>query len=128
MLTHYIVVRKDLPVGVMAAMVTHAAGESASLYQDRYDGRFRGATAVVLEVEDQDGLEKAVGKLFNAGVPYVTVYERGGPYDGQFMAIGVVPTERDKVAPVFENYRLIGAQCCQCTNCRERVDKQPSGG
>jgi hypothetical protein len=127
MLTHYIVVRKDLPVGVMCAMVTHAAGESGALYQDRYDGRFRGATAVVLEVEDQAGLEKVVGKLFNAGLPYVTVYERGGPYDGQFMAVGVVPIERDKVGPVFENYRLVGSGF-SCTNCREAVDNEEKGG
>jgi hypothetical protein len=115
----------------MLAMTVHAAGESGALYQDPIDGRFRGATAVVLEVEDQAGLEKVVGKLFNAGLPYVTVYEKGGPYDGQFMAVGVVPGQRDKVGPVFENYRLIGSNpsVCTCSNCTSRlVDKQSEGG
>lgn len=94
-LTHYIIVRKDLPLGVLAAMVTHAAGESGALYQSEEDGRFRGATAVVLQAENEPDLMKIEEYLHGLDLPYVVVIESGGIYDGETMAIGIVPCERD---------------------------------
>jgi hypothetical protein len=96
MLTHYIFIRKDLPLGVLAAMITHAAGESGCLYHHPYDGRFRGATAVVLEAKSQLELRNITEHLRLLEIPKVEVYESSGPYAGQFMAIGVVPRERDE--------------------------------
>lgn len=106
-LTHYIIIRRDLPLGTLAAMVVHAAGESASFYQDPYDGRFQGATAVVLEVKDEAGLVKAEGLLFEADVPHVVVTEKGGPYDGQTMAIGVVPSTEDRISRLLEKFQTL---------------------
>lgn len=97
MLTHYIIVRKDIPLGVVAAMITHVAGESGALYQDSYDGRFRGARAVVLAVENELDLYKAGAYLFKHEIQFVDMKEHGGPYDGQYMAIGLVPIESETV-------------------------------
>lgn len=93
MLTHYIIVRRDLPLGVLAAMVTHAAGESAPLYQDAYDGRFRHARAVVLEAKSELVLDRIATTLQKAEVQCVEIWENAGPYAEQLMAIGLVPVE-----------------------------------
>lgn len=93
MLTHYIIVRRDLPLGVVTAMVTHAAGESAALYQDAYDGRFRGARAVVLEAKNEDNLYRIKDQLQKHGIQYVEVVESSSVYNGQMLAIGLVPIE-----------------------------------
>ena len=113
MLTHYILVRRDLPLGVVAAMITHVAGESGALYQDSYDGRFRGARAVVLEVKDELALYKAGALLFKHNILFVDMKEHGGPYDGQYMAIGVVPIDpetkvsRKTVAEVLRPFQTL---------------------
>jgi hypothetical protein len=107
MLVHYIIVRRDLPVGVMAAMVTHAAGESGALYQDPYDGRFRGATAVVLEAKNERWLNDYAEYLRANDIQCVEVHESGGPFHGQFMAIGVVPCDRERIATKFEHLQVL---------------------
>lgn len=96
MLTHYIIVRRDLPLGVLAAMITHAAGESGALYQDPYDGRFRDARAVVLEAKDEKDLYRVARKLQRHGIQYTQVVETGPTYFGELMAIGLVPVEPGK--------------------------------
>lgn len=107
MLTHYIIVRRDLPLGVIAAMVCHAAGESAVLYQDPYDGRFRGATAVVLEAKDERWLNDYAEYLRQHDIQNVEVHESGGPFNGQFMAIGIVPCDREKIAKRLEHLQVL---------------------
>lgn len=123
-LTHYIVVRSDLPLGVAMAMVAHAAGESAHQYRDE-NGRFTGATVVVLEAKNEAHLEKIERKLMRAGIVYQVVYESAQPYKDQFMAIGLVPIERDKVEGVMREYQLLRrldpqddeADVCDCDLC-----------
>lgn len=129
MLTHYIIVRRDLPLGVMAAMVTHAAGESGALYQNPEDGRFRGATAVVLEVKDERGLAKTRDLLVYEGIPHILIEESHGPYTGQWMAIGIVPCERVLVSELLKDYQTLkmltkpttkiylGDDECTCPEC-----------
>ena len=114
-LTHYIFVRRDLPIGVLAAMVTHAAGESGALYADEYDGRFRLATAVVLEAKNERQLDNIAAFLHEEGIRCVEVWESEGPYAEQLMAIGVVPRERDDR---LSKYQLL-TSCASCT----QVDK-----
>lgn len=108
-LIHYIIVRKDLPLGVIAAMITHAAGESAPFYQDPEDGRFKHAIAVVLEAKGENGLVKAEKHLKANDIQYVVVYENGGPYAGQFMAIGLVPGDARKLRPVMAEFQTLKA-------------------
>lgn len=106
-LIHYIIIRKDLPLGVIAAMVTHAAGESGALYRDPYDGRFRGAIAVVLEATNEAHLHRIGSYLFDNHVRRVYVHEHGGIYDGQLMAIGVVPGDRSELSPYFTKFQTL---------------------
>ena len=116
MLIHYIIVRRDLPVGVLAAMTTHAAGESAAVYERSYwneheggpnYGHFEGATAVVLEAKDEKHLRQIASYLGEAKVDYTTVHESGGEYSGQFMAIGVIPAEREDIAEKLRDFSLL---------------------
>lgn len=106
-LIHYIVVRRDLPLGVVCAMVTHAAGESASLYEDPYDGRFRHAIAVVLEAKNEQALEETAELLRRNDIQCVEVWETDGPYDNQLMAIGLVPCERYEVGRILEPFQTL---------------------
>lgn len=118
-IVHYIFVRKDIPLGVLAAMITHAAGESGALYEDNYDGRFRGATAVVLEARDQYHLDMIEKYLQSKNIQYVAVHESGGEFHGQFMAIGVVPGERETLSNYFSTFGLLKS----CKTCEVGLDK-----
>lgn len=106
-LIHYVIVRNDLPLGILAAMVSHAAGESAHSYADPYDGRFRGATAVVLEVKDELNLHKVAMKLRDCAVAHVEIVEGAEPYANQLMAVGVVPGERKDLEGFFKGFQTL---------------------
>lgn len=106
-LVHYIIVREDLTLGVLAAMVTHAAGESGALYQDEYDGRFKGATAVVLAANNESHLERIDEYLYSTKVRRVCITESSEPYKGQLMAIGVVPGSRDILGPLMSEFQTL---------------------
>lgn len=105
-LTHYIIVRRDLPVGVVAAMVTHAAGESAALYEKML-GEFDGAYAVVLAVKTELRLEKAKALLDTHDIAYTEVRESSAPYNGALMALGLMPIERDEVEEILNDFQLL---------------------
>lgn len=108
--THYIFVRRDLPIGVIASMVTHAAGESAALYEYHY-GRFDGATAVVLEAKNEDHLFDIRDYLEDHNIDHMEVCETGGPYNDQFMAIGLIPLDNDeeyeRVKDLLKDYQTL---------------------
>lgn len=116
MLVHYIIVRRDLPLGTMAAMITHAAGESAARYRGNSDSTFytgdddttfMGSVAVVLGVDSVAQLLKTSHKLNAANIPYVGVEESSPPYDGAYMALGLVPIERDKVSNLLKDLQTL---------------------
>lgn len=114
MTTHYIFVRKDLPVGILAAMVTHAAGESAAYYKNingHQTGLPEHTTAVVLEAIDEAHLTSIraylLGKGLEEGLQMFTIIESGGAYDGQFMAIGLLPWERELISPYLSTFKLL---------------------
>lgn len=106
MLTHYIIVRRDLPLGVALAMTTHAAGESASLYRDTLGRGFRGARSVVLGVKSERDLKRLAKKLQDKDVEFTVMHEYDPPYNGQAMAIGVVPTTDWYVGQSLKNIQL----------------------
>jgi hypothetical protein len=81
------VVRNDLPRGVLAAQLIHAAGESSP--GSLPDGTF----AVALGARDLDELETLERKLLDAGLPHVAVREPDEPWGGALMAIGIRPVE-----------------------------------
>jgi peptidyl-tRNA hydrolase len=97
-------VRKDLPLGVLAAQLTHAAGESAALLQKSLPPRTR---AIVLSVPNQEELIKLEQKLINKDIKHYAVREPDLPWDGALMAIGVVPTPLTRIRRVFYNLPLL---------------------
>ena len=107
MLTHFVIVRRDLPLGKMAAMVTHAAGESGARYDDPERGGFQGCRAVVLEARDEVDLIMAQKQLQRNSIEDVSVYESDPPYSGQLMAIGLVPVESTEVEGVTRSYSTL---------------------
>ena len=88
-------------------MLVHAAGESGALYQDPYDGRFRHAIAVVLEAKNEKALYSVEQELRDHNIQYVAIFENDNEWGGQFMAIGLVPVERNKVADVLSEYQTL---------------------
>ena len=88
-MTHFVIVRADLPRGIQAANLVHAAGESSP-------GNLpTGTNAVVLSVPDEATLAAVADKLAVAGVPFVRIVEPDAPYDNALMAIGCVPARKE---------------------------------
>lgn len=116
-LIHYIIVRRDLPLGVMAAMIAHAAADSIGAYDtDKYLFSdlglgtkifFHGATVVVLEAKNEAAIKDAVKYLEIEQLPYVVVTEPDPPYNGAFMAIGVVPDDGDELRSYFSSFQCL---------------------
>lgn len=87
-LTHYCVVRADLPIGAQAANLIHAAGQSSP--GNLGDGTY----AVALTVKDEASLRLLAARLATAGLPHHIAIESDAPYTGQAMAIGIAPNDR----------------------------------
>lgn len=100
-LTRYVVVRRDLPHGLQAAQIVHAAGESAS--QRLPPGTF----AIVLSVEGPSELE-AQARLGARNVRHTLIRENDPPYSGQATAIGVEPAHRSVLRRHFSALPLLG--------------------
>lgn len=83
---HYVIVRKDLPAGVAAAMIVHAAGESGG----------QPARAVVLGVPNEGMLAMIHLQIMKHGLKPVLVEEVEGPFAGQLMAIGI-PLQPERI-------------------------------
>jgi len=90
-LCHYVIVREDLPLGVMAAQLVHAAGESSP--GNLADGTY----AVVLACPDEATLERLAVRLLRAGVAFTAVREPDPPYCGALMALGLAPRHKSEL-------------------------------
>lgn len=88
-LFHYVVVRKDLPLGIMAANIIHAAGESSP------GGLHEGTHAVCLSTPNEAALLEVAARLEREGVKITRVVEPDAPYDGALMSIGVAPGKKE---------------------------------
>lgn len=107
MLTHYIFVRRDLPLGVIAAMVTHAAGESAAYYT-LYEDVVPSGIAVVLEAKNEAHLKEIETYLRKEGLQdYVPIVESSEPYKNQLMAIGLYPAEREYFGELLGKFQTL---------------------
>jgi len=99
--THYVIVREDLPKGVLAAHVAHAAGESGPAPP--------GSIAVVLGVPNESALIRVAGRLDARRIAYVLIRENAGPFDGQVTAIGIPPTnDRKAIRKAVSDLPLVG--------------------
>ena len=85
-LYHYCIARENLPRGVIAAQLVHAAGESNPKGQHSY--------AVVLSASSEAELLDIEKKLCEAEISHVAVRESDAPYNGELMAIGINPVIR----------------------------------
>lgn len=87
-LYHYVVVRRDLPLGVTVAQTIHAAGESSP-------GNLPANThAVALSAKDEAELLALEERLKAAGVKHFAIREPDAPWNGALMAIGFPPQDR----------------------------------
>lgn len=80
-MSHYCIARLDLAVGLLAAYLVHAAGESSpgDLPKD--------TRAVALGARDEEHLRVLEEDLKRAEVPHKAIWE-----DGELYAIGIAPT------------------------------------
>ena len=112
-LTHFLVVRSDLPVGFAAAQVAHAAGESSP-------GNLSSSTIVVLlAARDEIELKHLADRLESAGVDLVRIHEPDPPWLGSMTAIGVKPVmDRSVVGKLLSYLPLYGkhhtVSPCRC--------------
>ncbi len=98
------IVRTDASMGVQAAMIVHAAGQSAQLA-----GAFATSsptTAVALEAS-LDTLLALQRRLVELGVPHVLVREPDHPWRDAPMAIGIVPMPRARVRRLLAHLSLV---------------------
>ena len=94
--------RSDLPLGHLAAQLTHAVGESAS-------GLEPGAHAVVLSARDEYDLLRVERKLLQHGVRHVTFREPD--MGGQATAVGLFPVrDRTQVRKLLNGLPLLGGE------------------
>lgn len=87
------IVRSDAPVGVQAAMLVHAAGESAQLPGAGDASPPTRAVALAASVDQLVALRQA---LIAADLRHVVVHEPDEPWGGALMAIGMVPMPRSR--------------------------------
>lgn len=108
-LVHYVIVRKDLPLGVIAAQVTHAAGESFAEWSALHHGMRppEHTTAVVLEARNAQHIYAILRKLDTTGIDFAPIYEPDAPWNGTLMAIGVYPGNRDALSHHFKGLSLL---------------------
>jgi len=109
-LTHYIIVRRDMPLGVVCAQVTHAAGESFYAFGDHVGFSFdtTGTTAVVLGARDEKQLNYYMRRLMKAWIHAIMITENAGQFANKDTAIGVWPTvERAAVFKVLKKLNPI---------------------
>jgi hypothetical protein len=84
-------VRRDLPLGLLAAQVVHAAGESSP-------GEVPHSThAVVLAVDGEPQLRAVASRLSGAGIAHTLIEEPDAPWCGAAMAIGIAPCRKEVV-------------------------------
>lgn len=101
---HYVIVRDDLPRGVLAAQLIHAAGESSGEVPS-------GTRAVCLTVPDEESLARIEERLARRDVPYVAIREPDAPWNNALMAIGIVPMVRNSnLRRAVSRLKLLGEQ------------------
>jgi len=99
-LAHYIIVRDDLSLGMTAAQVCHAAGESV---RSRVP---TGTHAVILGVPAAE-LPAVAERLVRANAHYKLIFENDAPYALQLMAIGIEPGPKDEVGRILADLPLL---------------------
>lgn len=93
--------RSDLPIGVLASQIVHAAGESSP-------GNLpKNTHAVVLAVPDQAKLLALERKICELDIPHKAIREPDDPWNGQLMTIGIEPMQKYLVKKIVSNLPLL---------------------
>lgn len=100
-LTHYVIVRSDLPRGIQAANIVHAAGESSP------GDLPEGTHAICLVVPDESALLDVERRLTREALPFVRVVEPDAPYCGALMALGVRPGRKEVLRRALSSLPLL---------------------
>lgn len=94
-------VRSDLPRGIQAAQLIHAAGFSSP-------GNLPlGTHAIALVVPDEASLWRLADALRGANIEHVNVIESDAPYEGQLLAIGVAPRRKEMLRRHLSSLALL---------------------
>lgn len=93
--------RKDLPLGILVAQITHAAGES--IRHPLPHGTF----AIVLAVPNENTLRDLSRTLEYKGIQHVLITESDPPFSGEATAIGVEPNLRNALKRHFSSLPLL---------------------
>ena len=97
-------IRKDLPLGTLAAQLVHAAGESANVP----GGIPSGTHAIVLAAKNEAQLRRIAWKLTKRNIPHHLICEPDSPHNGAAMAIGVSPVrDRKSLRKALSNLPLL---------------------
>lgn len=92
--------RSDLPVGLQAANLVHAAGESSP------GGLASGTYAVALHATALQLVALAV-RLRAADIAHTCIFEPDEPWNGALMAIGLAPAPRQEVRKLLSSFPLV---------------------
>jgi len=95
-------VRRDLPRGVQAAQLIHAAGHSSpgkALPQSTY--------AIALSCADEAELRELAKRFQEDGIHCHRINEPDEPYNGQLMALGLPPAYKSTYRRFISNLPLI---------------------
>ena len=98
------IVRSDLPLGMLAAQVVHAASETSPGCLPH------GTHAVVLGVASEEELKSVSQLLRAAEIPHKPIVENDPPLANQWCAIGVSPMEKNKIYPHLKHLTLLGEE------------------
>ena len=84
-------VRSDLPRGIQAANLIHAAGESSP-------GNLPSGTfAIALVLPDEASLWRLADLLRREKIDHRAIIEADGPFAGQLLAVGIAPQRKEKL-------------------------------
>lgn len=92
--TQYIILHQSCRnhPGVTAVHAAHAAAESIRGLPVPPD-----TIVCVLVAETSADLEELAGRLNNSGIRNIVIYEPDAPYNGAATAVGIEPTDRERV-------------------------------
>lgn len=89
----------------MAAMFIHSAGES---FKEPPKTRGSPIYAVALAAKNEEQLLRLERKLQASGIPHQAIREPDAPFNGELLAIGIQPIDRDRVKKLTKKFPLAG--------------------
>lgn len=95
------IVRRDLPIGLLAAQIVHAADESIDGFVTS------GMHAVVLTVPSETALLAVSANLMSARIAHVRIEEPDAPYNGALMALGLRPMKKEVLKRYLSSLPLL---------------------